>query len=281
MKKIQLIIIAFLCSISVFAGADVTVVITNNSKQVMKYNGEDGDWNKGFVRDHIPNGIDIEIGQSTSHTFTTTWGCGVDGWICYKSADGKGVMYIHYDNPSIGSSEYSTDVNQSNYQCRITSINSDVNPQIVYVEITGGDETPPKPRYALTTNGKNTITGTIEWNDLTQGYPTTNNWAEIFAIKCTVPKAFQVADNGNVIYNGERGYYMGSVQSGTVLFSNYEVLPNNLNRLSFSVINVADNLILNNFDIEIKDGNVWHAPVNSNPPAPTYLYFAGTVLTTA
>ncbi len=277
MKKILMIALAISYNIVAFAGADVQVVVTNKSKQVLKYVGEDGDWNRGLVRDHIANRKDIGIGGVEIHQFTTSWGCGVDGWICYESEDKKGIIYIYYDNPSIGSSEYSAKANE-NYTAIITSINSDVNPQLVYIEITGGDATPPKPRYTLTTTGKNTINGSITWNENLQGNPVSNDWNSIFKFVCTVPTIFQVADNGKDYYNGERGNFMGSVQSGTLILGALETLPNNMKKLNFSFINVADNLQINKFDVTIKVGDLWVAPASLPKPSPTYQFYAGTTL---
>jgi hypothetical protein len=277
MKKVLIIAIAILINVVASAQANVQLIITNNSKQVLKYLGEDGDWNKGLVRDHISNGADILIGGNAVHIYTTSFGCGVDGWISYKSADGKGKIWVNYDNPSIGSSEYSTKATE-NYTAIITSINSDVNPQQVYVEVRGGDETPPKPRYNLITTGRNTINGSITWNEALQGNPINNDWNSIFNFTCTVPTIFQVADGGTATYNGEKGYFMGSVQSGTLLLGALESLPNNIKKLNFSIVNVAENVQLNKFDVTIKTGDLWVAPASVPKPAPAFKYYAGTIL---
>ncbi len=279
MKKILIIVIAVLCNAVAFAGADVHLIITNNSKQNLKYINCGGDWN-GIVVGDIPLGIrqDINMGQTIHITTRCNWGCGADGWVNYVSEDNKGKMGLTYDNPSIGSSEYSTLVAEGNYKMVITGINSDVNPQLVYIEITGGDETPPKPRYSLTTTGKNTINGSITWNESTQGNPISNDWNSIFKFVCTVPTIFQVADNGKDYYNGERGNFMGSVQSGTLILGALETLPNNIKKLNFSFVNVAENLQINKFDVTIKVGDLWVAPASLPKPSPTYQFYAGTTL---
>jgi hypothetical protein len=278
MKKIPLLLIAMMLNIFAFAGADVKLVITNLSKQKVSPYSIVGDWQSGLVVGDIPYYIreSIEVNQTLTIITRCNWGCGADGQIYYASEDGKGKFVVIYDNPSIGSSEYSTQVFEGNYTVVITSTNTDVNPQVVNIEIRGGDETPPKPRYNLTTTGRNTIKGSIMWDEKIQGMPSSTDWNNIFRITCTVPAAFQVADNGPVTYNNEKGYYMGSVQSGTVLFTSYVTSPGTTRVLNFTIINIAENLQINKFDVEVRDGVQWIPPVGSAAPSPTYKFLANT-----
>ena len=278
MKKIINSLLFILITNSILGNVGVKTIVQNNTTKTFNLTDSHVDW--GWIVGDLAV-YNTAFKQLKSNNLGTDFqngagGSGVSGFYEFTAEDNSGVIRINFDNPWIGSSEYSVTSSVGLYNIVITSINDDANPQVITVEITGGKPNPTPP-IIINTIGNNVITGKITWDELLQGTAPTPVQSN-FLIKCKVPSLFFPTENGTSTYNGLKGNYNGSVNTGKILWGNV-VAEGTKRILTFTITQVANEVDIKCFDVFIQKNVKFTPPTSKQTPGVGFEYEAAIINT--
>ena len=178
----------------------------------------------------IQKGTEFQTGVMIKYsTDNSDFGVGVEGSLQFYALDdfsgGQYSFIFSFDNPCIGSNEFSTSLSLPSvnpFRIQYLSGGSGNDATVEY-EVTGGPSPiPPSPPIKLPATGNRSITGTIKWNENVCGKPTIDNITKAISIVSTVPALFSrgqgpgLSSKGPNTYQNTNGYYSGTQEAGVV-----------------------------------------------------------------
>ena len=277
MKKIVLLLSSALFITGIARSQNFILHIKNNAHLDLMYSFDIQHGMTGYLSGQIADGQSKDLYMNPGVL------SGVEGYIhLYPVNQPYEKVSVYYDNPLIGTGTY-TVWSSNMLVCKPTKwqiLNNMGADCELNIEISNPGSSYGKPiAVALNTNG--VIKGSIFWDKNNIQSPEANPYGNAFTCKVLAPTQF-IESNGPFTlentgtYNGKKGYFQGSKETGTVTYETVQAFNPNMVEIRYSITGVPTDVPL---DLDIIADHLkskWTAGPQKTKPGDEYVFVVGT-----
>lgn len=277
MKKIILLLSSALFITGIARSQNFILHIKNNAHIDLLYSFDIQHGAPGYLAGQVGDGQTKDLYMNPEVL------SGVEGYIhIYPANQPAEKVSVYYDNPLIGTGTY-TVWSSSMLVCKPTkwqilnNVGADCE---LNIEISNPGSSYGKP-VAVALNNNGIIKGSIFWDKNNIQSPDVNPFGNAFTCKVLAPTQF-IESNGPFTlektgtYNGKKGYFQGSKETGTVTYETVQAFNPNMVEIRYTITGVPTDVPLD-LDVVTDQGkSKWIAGPQKVKPSGEYVFVVGT-----